>query len=58
MLKTKNIFDHVAPFLKRANSSVSNCSLREGFIDLIKSSFKLFFFLVYSRALVSTFQLN
>ena len=43
MLKTKNIYDHVAPFLKRANRSVSNCSLREGFIDLIKSSLNFSF---------------
>ena len=34
--------------------TVSNCSLREGFIDLIKNASKIFLFLVFSEALVST----
>ena len=40
------------------NSSVPDCSLREEFIDLLKSASKIFLFLVYSGALVSTFHSN
>ena len=34
---------------KKNNSSVSNCSVREGFIDLIKNTSKIFLILVYSE---------
>ena len=40
------------------NSSVPDCSLREEFIDLLKSASKIFLFLVYSGALVRTFHSN
>ena len=50
--------DLVPPFLKRTDGSVSNCSLRDGLIDLIKSTSTIFLFLVYSGALVSTFCSN
>ena len=46
-------YDHVTPFLKRTNSSVCNCLLREGFIGFIKNASKIFLFLVYSGALVN-----
>lgn len=42
------MYDHVTPFLKRTNSSMSNCSLRDGLMD---SSF----FVVSLGALVTTF---
>ena len=41
------MYDHVTSFLKRTNRSVSNGSLREGFVDLIKNTPKIFLFLVY-----------
>ena len=52
------MYDHSIPFLKRTKSSVSNCSLRDGLRDLIKSAFKIFLFLVYLGALVSAFHLS
>ena len=36
--------DHVTPFLKRTNSSVTNCSSRDGSRDLIKKASKTFLF--------------
>ena len=51
----KKIYDHVTPFLKRTNSSVSNCSFREEFRDLIKNNSKIAIFLVDSEALARTF---
>ena len=44
------MYDHVTPYLKRTNSSVSNCSLRDGLRDLIKNASKIFLFLVYLGA--------
>ena len=49
------MYDHMTVFLKTANSSVTNCSLRDGLRDLIKNTSKIFLFLVYSWAVVSAF---
>ena len=49
------IYDYGRPFLRRADSFVSNCLLRDRLLDLIKSAFKVFLFFFYSRALVNTF---
>ena len=40
------------------NSFVSNCSLREEFIDLLENASNIFLFLQYSGALVNTFYSN
>ena len=50
--------DHVTPFLKRTNSFVSNCSLRDRLRDLVKNASKNFLFFKYSGALVTTFHYN
>ena len=58
---TKNnkiIYDHVTPFLKRTDSSGSNCSFGEGFKDSIKNTSKTVLFLAYSGALVRLFHSN
>ena len=46
------------PFLKRTNNFVSSCSLKDVLIDFIKNASKIFLFLKYSKALVSTFLSN
>ena len=53
----KKIYGNVTTFLKRTNS-VSSCSLRDRLIDLIKNAPKIFLFLMYSGALVTTFHSN
>ena len=50
ILKNKKMYDHVTPFLKRTNSSVSSCLLRDGLRDLIKNVSKIFLFFVYLGA--------
>ena len=49
------MYDRIIPFLKRTKSSVSDCSLRDGLRDLIKSASKIFIFLVYLGALDSAY---
>ena len=49
------IYDYGRPFLRRADSFVSNCLLRDRLLDLIKSASKVFLFFFYSRALVNIF---
>lgn len=39
ILKTIKNYDNVAPFLKRTNNSVFNCSLIDGLRDLIEKRF-------------------
>ena len=40
------MYDHVTPYLKRINSFVTNCSLRDTLRDLIKNACKIFLFYV------------
>ena len=52
------MYPHVTPFLKSINSSLSNCSLRDGSINFIKYASRILLLRVFPGALVSTHQLN
>lgn len=45
----------MAHFQKRIDILVDDCAFKDGPSDLIKSASKIFYFLVYSGALVTTF---
>ena len=48
----------MAHFQKRIDILVGDCAFKDGPSDLIKSASKIFYFLVYSGALVTTFHSN
>ena len=49
---------HVIQFLKSINTSLSNCSLRDGTINFTKYASTILLLRVFLGALVSTYQLN
>ena len=52
------MYRHVTPFLKSINTSLSSCSLRDGTISFIKYASRILLLMVFTGALVSTYQLN